>query len=134
MSLIVQFGLSQGGYPKLSLINQDTLVMFTPSQVRGMHSTFLELDKQQLVNGSLTEEIELYRSRYLVLTNQMDLLNDKSVILKRIAQEKDGQVVVLEEEVLKRDKKIAVLKKTRTLYTVLGVAAGFFGCYLLPSR
>ena len=61
--MIAQSYFSQIGYPQLTLIDKDTLVLFTPFQAKEISKTFLELDKQTLINKSLNEEISLWKQK-----------------------------------------------------------------------
>ena len=99
-----------------------------------MHKTFLELDKQLYVNSSLIEEINLYVSKTDNLTNQVSILTDKSTIMKTISEEQKDQVISLEGILVSKDKKIRLLKKSRNIYIVLGIAAGAIAYRLISNR
>ena len=131
--LTAAFSFSQEDYPKLTLIDSDTLVLFTHNQVDKMNLTFLKLDEQIELNNSFLKEINLYNKKIILLEDKYDACKVKSELLFQIDEEKDGQVEILTSENKKQDKKIKLLKKMRNLYGIGGVIIGSVGTYFLTQ-
>lgn len=129
--MIVQLGMSQNDYPKLTLIDGDTLILFKPIQVAKMNKTFLELDKSLEINLSLSEEIKLYQLTDSVHKAQQSIMLQREDALVNINKEKDLQIEILTEQNKKQQKTIKLLKKTRNLFTLGGVVVGGVGTYFL---
>jgi len=117
--------LCQESYPKLTLINNDTLVIFKPIQVKKIHKAFIELDKEIYLNKSLNDEIELHKERANLSNSEIKVLKDKIGLMNNISDGKTEQVETLEEELKLRDKKIKRTKRTRTIYTLGSFILGF---------
>lgn len=124
-------GLSQTDYPRLILIDGDTLVAFKPEQVTKMNITFLELDKCNELKSSLEAENILLVERDSVCNMQKENLIEQNETLERINEEKTGQVDILTEENKKQSKRIKLLKKSRTLFTLGGVILGSAATYIV---
>lgn len=124
---------SQDVYPKLIVIDRDTLVLFTPDHVDKMNITFLELDKANEINITYIDEINLCQDKILILTEQNNNCKEKGIILVDIAEEKEKQIEILASENKKQEKKIKLLKKLRNLYAIGGVVLGSVGTYYLSQ-
>ena len=122
--LTVVLSFSQEDYPKLILIGEDTLVLFTPNQVDKMNLTFVYLDEQLELNSSYKKELLLFNDRFLILNKQYNTCEEKSILLVKVADERLNQIKILTEENKKQDKTIKFLKKSRNLYGIGGVVIG----------
>lgn len=125
---------SQEDYPKLTIIDNDTLVLFTPVQVDKMNLTFLQLDEQTELNQSYLGEIDLYKENVIILTEQNNVCKEKSIILTDISEEQKEQLEILTSENKKQGKKIKLLKKMRNLYGIGGVILGSVGTYYISLK
>ena len=125
--------MSQSGYPKLTLINGDTLILFTPLHVDKMNVTFLELDRTLEINTSLSEEVSLFKKSHELLNKQNENLISQVESGKQIGVEKDYQIGIFESEIKSKDKKIKLLKKTRNLFTIGGVVVGGAAVFLVTK-
>ena len=131
--LTVALSFSQKDYPKLTLIGEDTLVLFTPNQVDKMNLTFVYLDEQLELNSSYKKELLLFNDRFLILNKQYNTCEEKSILLVKVADERLNQIKILTEENKKQDKTIKFLKKSRNLYSIGGVVVGGLITYFLSQ-
>ena len=131
--LIAVLGMSQVGYPKLTLINGDSLILFTPKQVSKINVTFLELDRNIALNESLTGELELFKVSVDNLKKLVEQGEDRHGILYKLYNEKVLQVKLLTEDVEKKDRRLKLLKKSRTLYVIGGAILGGVATYYLKK-
>ena len=122
--LTAVLSFSQKDYPKLTLIGEDTLILFTPNQVDKMNLTFVRLDEQLELNSSYKKELLLFNDRFLILNKQYNTCEEKSILLVKVADERLNQIKILTEENKKQDKTIKFLKKSRNLYSSGGVVVG----------
>jgi len=131
--LTVVLSFSQKDYPKLTLIGEDTLILFTPNQVDKMNLTFVRLDEQLELNSSYKKELLLFNDRFLILNKQYNTCEEKSILLVKVADERLNQIKILTEENKKQDKTIKFLKKSRNLYSIGGVVVGGVIAYFLSQ-
>lgn len=131
MTVVLSF--SQKDYPKLTLIGEDTLILFTPNQVDKMNLTFVRLDEQLELNSSYKKELLLFNDRFLILNKQYNTCEEKSILLVKVADERLNQIKILTEENKKQDKTIKFLKKSRNLYSIGGVVVGGVIAYFLSQ-
>ena len=132
--MIAQFCISQNGYPKLTLIDNDTLVLFTPSQVNKMNKTYLDLDKSKAFNVSLREELNLFKISDSLCEEKNNALNNVNKTLMKIGEEKQMQIGLFTEENKKQQKRINLLKKSRTLFTIGGLVVGSISTYFIVQQ
>ena len=132
--MIAQFCISQNGYPKLTLIDNDTLVLFTPSQVNKMNKTYLDLDKSKAFNVSLREELNLFKISDSLCEEKNNALNNVNKTLIKIGEEKQMQIGLFTEENKKQQKRINLLKKSRTLFTIGGLVVGSISTYFIVQQ
>ena len=125
--MIVALGYSQEDYPKLQLIDGDTVAVFSPEQVTKMNTVFIELDKQKELNVSYSEEVDLCKENVKNLSLELDGVKKSKLYLSKISKEQSEQLDVLELDVSQKRRKIEVLKKSRNLFTAIGAVAGFIG-------
>jgi len=98
-----------------------------------MNVTFLELDRNIALNKSLTGELELFKTSVDNLKNLVEQGQDRHDILYKAYQERTSQVNLLTEDVKKKDRKLRLLKKSRTLYVIGGAILGGFAVYYLKK-
>ena len=127
--LIVQLGISQADYPKLTLIDGDTLILFTPIQVTKLNKTFLDLDECVSISGTYKQEIGLYKDNNSVLQEQIRLGNKKAELLRSVIDEKDSQVQMLDDELKASTRKVKLLKVAGGIIGTGGIIGGFIGGY-----
>ena len=132
--MIAQFCISQNGYPKLTLIDNDTLVLFTPLQVNKMNKTYLQLDKSKALNVSLREELNLFKISDSLCEEKNNALNNVNKTLMKIGEEKQMQIGLFTEENKKQQKRINLLKKSRTLFTIGGLVVGSISTYFIVQQ
>lgn len=128
--MIAVSAISQSDYPKLVVIEGDTIILIESYQLKKMNQTFIMLDKCNEINESLKREIDLHEENAGVLSEELSNERKKSGVLSEINTEKDGQIDILTSENKKQEKKIKVLKKTRTLFTIGGTVIGGTIVYL----
>ena len=121
--LIAPFCYSQKDYPRLTLINGDTLVLITPRQVSKINKTYIELDRSNDLNSHLREDIQLYKLSDSLCVKNNKLIGAKNILF-RIGEEREKQIILFTEENKKQKKLINLLKKTRTSFTIGGLFVG----------
>jgi hypothetical protein len=116
--LIAASSISQNDYPKLTVISGDTLILLKPADVTKLNLTFIQLDYEKALNTVLSDQINL-QSKIIENDKTIQSAND-SVMLKSliIEQEKSKQIELLSNTVKNQQKRIVVLKKSRTLLTI----------------
>ena len=132
--MIAPFCISQNGYPKLTLIDNDTLVLFTPLQVNKMNKTYLQLDESKAINLSLLEEIKLLKKADSLCEEKNKSLTKINETLLKIGEEKQMQITLFTEENKKQKKRINLLKKSRTLFTIGGLVVGSISTYFIVQQ
>ena len=123
--------LSQQDYPRLILIDGDTLVAFKPEQVTKMNVVILSLDECRELQANFEEENDLLKAKSDVLEEQIDNLGEQNETLTEINEEKTSQNEILTEENKKKDKQIKLLKKSRPLFVLGGIIIGGAGTYIV---
>lgn len=131
--MIAALSFSQSDYPKSTLIDEDTLVLFTPNQVAKMNIAFLYLDEQRELNESYQYEILLLYDKFLILEDRYNVCEQKSNLLIKVSEERLNQIEILTSENKKQEKKINLLKKSRNLYGIGGVVLGGVITYFLSQ-
>ena len=115
------------------MIDSDTLVLVTPNQVDKMNLAFIQLDEQIDFNLSYMAEIALLNEKIIILEDKNKTCEEKAGILVKISKENHNQVDILTSDNKKKEKKIKLLKKMRTLFGIGGVVIGGVGGYLLSQ-
>lgn len=118
---------SQEDYPKIRLIDKDTVVLITPQQVDKMNETFLQLDMCKDINESLIEQDTLSKQVISACEDALQKADQEVETCQNVVEEKDLQIENLNVVVEKQEKKIKLLKKSRNLMTV---SAGIVGVIL----
>lgn len=129
--LIAQSCFSQTVYPKLITIDGDTVVAIKPEHINKMNVALLRLEECNELNQSLEEENILLMQKDSVSNEEKNNLTEQNEKLTRVSEEKTGQVDILTEENKKKDKRIKLLKKSRTLFTLGGVVLGSAATYII---
>ena len=127
--LITACSISQQDYPRLHLIDGDTIVLFAHEDIKKMNKTFIQLDECQELKLSLEQQIKLLEDFGNAAKGEIDALKTTESLRKKIISEKDIQLGILTDENKKQAKSLKKVKKTRTLFTIggtiLGGALGF---------
>jgi len=132
--LIAPYCYSQNDYPKLTLINKDTLVLFTPIQVSKMNKIYIELDRSNALRESLFQDVRLYKlSDSLCVENNKSLSLINNALIK-IGEERKMQILLFTDENKKQKKRIILLKKTRDLFTIGGLFVGGITTYFILQQ
>jgi hypothetical protein len=129
--LIAQSYFSQIGYPQLTLIDKDTLVLFTPFQAKEISKTFLELDKQTLINKSLNEEISLWKQKDSVADLQIKNLLNQMISNTQLLLEKENQFEICDEAYIESSDKLIKFAKHRKFIFFGGIGIGATFMYLI---
>lgn len=120
-------------YPQVRIIEGDTIFLFTHEQVKEFDRTYVKLDKCNEVGESLEIEVALCDADITLCDEQLNIEKNKVKLISEIAEEKGKQVEILTSENKKKDKKIKLLKKTRTLFTIGGTVIGGGIMYLFTK-
>ena len=120
-------------YQQVRIIEGDTIFLFTHEQVKEFDKTYVKLDKCNEVGESLEREIALCDEGITLCDEQLEVEKSKVELINEIASEKENQNVILTSENKKKDKKIKLLKKTRTLFTIGGTVLGGVLGYLITK-
>lgn len=123
--------ICQDVYPKLIIIDNDTLVLLTPIQVKKINATILRLDECRKITTSLEQENKELILKYSILNKEIENLKKQNEISDRIDLEMGNQIGILTSENKKKDKKINLLKKSRTLFTLGGIVLGSAATYFV---
>ena len=121
-------------YPQVRLIGGDTIFLFTHKQVKEFEKTYTRLDECKEIEQSLNTEISLLNTSIDVCDEQVENERNKVKLINEISQEKENQNIILTSENKKQKKKIKLLKKTRTLFTIGGTVIGGVIGYLITTN
>lgn len=113
--LIQQSGLSQTVYPKLSIIEKDTVGIFLINQVREINLTYLKLDEAQENLFNLRQTITKYRSLAALQSAKNDVLESKIKIHNGILIQKDYLLVQSELELRIAEKEKRKYRRQRNI-------------------
>ncbi len=122
---------SQTDYPKLTLIDTDTVVLFTPLQTKKITASLLELDKQLLLNASLGEEIDLWKEKDSLCEKQIDILVEQNFSRDEIIIEKSKQFDLCDKTLEEQSKKLIKFRNQRKYFFIGGFATGSAFIYLI---
>jgi hypothetical protein len=138
--LIAHFSLSQTDsitvetkYPQVRIVEGDTIFLFTHEQVKDFDKTYTKLDKCNELNKSLEDDIALCDEDVRLCDEQLEIEKNKVELITEIKEETEGQNEILTSENKKQKKKIKLLKKTRTLFTIGGTIIGGVLGYLITK-
>lgn len=118
------FCTSQTNYPKLTVISGDTVIIFTPQQVKKINIAYLELDRCTELNTSYSNEISLYKQTVQNLEAQKNNLITAIKLHEDVDREKNIQITALEEDIKIKNKQINTLKKSRIFLIIGGAIVG----------
>ena len=76
--------ICQDVYPKLIIIDNDTLVLLTPIQVKKINATILRLDECRKITTSLEQENKELILKYSILNKEIENLKKQNEISDRI--------------------------------------------------
>jgi hypothetical protein len=99
-----------------------------------MNKTYLELDKSKALNVSLREELNLFKISDSLCEEKNNALNNVNETLMKIGEEKQMQIGLFTEENKKQQKRINLLKKSRTLFTIGGLVVGSISTYFIVQQ
>tara|TARA_R110000822_G_scaffold66746_6_gene162827 strand:+ start:898 stop:1317 length:420 start_codon:yes stop_codon:yes gene_type:complete len=120
-------------YPQVKIIEGDTIFLFTHDNVKEFEKTYTRLDGCNELKKSLETEILLCNAGISLCDEQVKVKNNRIELLTEINVEVDDQNNILTTENKKQSKKIKLLKKSRTLFTIGGtILGGVFG-YLITK-
>jgi len=122
--MTVLSSISQTDCKGLRLINGDTINLYDSVTVQKLNKVFTDLDLADSLNKKYEKDIEDYIFHIAGLNGENRILGEKNALGTRIIKEKETQVEILETDNKKKDKKIKLLKKTRNLFGIVGVAIG----------
>lgn len=122
--MIATLSFSQEDYPKLIIIDDDTLVVFEAAQVKKINIIILKLDEAIEIIATFESENRDLRMKDSISTVEKNNLIEQNNISERIDLEKDNQIAILTEENKKKDKRIKILKKSRYLFLLGGILLG----------
>lgn len=121
-------------YPQVRIIEGDTIFLFTHEQVKEFDKTYVKLDKCNEVSESLETDVALCDADIMLCDEQLETEKNKVEILTEINKEKEAQNEILTSENKKQKKKMKLLKKTRTLFTIGGTVIGGVVVYLITKK
>ena len=99
-----------------------------------MNKTYLDLDKSKAFNVSLREELNLFKISDSLCEEKNNALNNVNKTLMKIGEEKQMQIRLFTEENKKQQKRINLLKKSRTLFTIGGLVVGSISTYFIVQQ
>ena len=124
---------NSSGYPKVKIIGTDTVFLFTHNQVKDFEKTYVKLDLCNELSESYTREIALSNEELKVCDEQLSVEKIKFNIAIEKNDEVKSQNEILASENKKQGKRIKLLKKTRTLFTIGGTLLGGGIGYLITK-
>lgn len=124
--LTAQSLIAQDGFPKPILYNGDTIVAYTPEQVKIINYNKDSYDECVDEAKSLTQEIEFVRGA-LNKSKQYEVeISNKDRNQREIIDKQNQQIELHEESKRKLENKVSMAKKMRTVWTSVGTAVGFY--------
>ena len=99
-----------------------------------MNKTYLQLDEAKAINVSLREELNLAKKADSLCEEKNKSLTKINETLLKIGEEKQMQITLFTEENKKQKKRINLLKKSRTLFTIGGLVVGSISTYFIVQQ
>ena len=99
-----------------------------------MNKTYLDLDRSNALNVSLQEELNLFKISDSLCEEKNNSLKNANKTLMKIGEEKQMQIGLFTEENKKQQKRINLLKKSRTLFTIGGLVVGSISTYFIVQQ
>ena len=99
-----------------------------------MPKTYLDLDKSKALNISLREELNLFKISDSLCEEKNNALKNANKTLMKIGEEKQMQIGLFTEQNKKQQKRINLLKKSRTLFTIGGLVVGSISTYFIVQQ
>jgi len=118
--------MSQQDYPRLTLIDGDTIALFNSQQLKKINLVLLEREKYVLLYENVSEELLLWKSKDSISKGQIDLLNEKLGVKRSIIEEKQTQYDACNESLDLCGKHLRKTKLQKFLYLGGGAIVGCF--------
>lgn len=123
MSLL---SISQPGYPKLKIIDGDTVVLLTLQQTRKVNETHVNLYECRELLDNMTDQVLIYDSlasahRAVAMSQALEI-----DILENMNADRAGIIERVQEDLKRARRKIKVQKLLKWGGFLSGIAAGFF--------
>jgi hypothetical protein len=106
----------------------------THDQLDKINKTYLELDRSYEINHSLKEENLLLKQADSLCEVKSSKLKESNSILLRVDGEREEQLRILTQENKKQQKRINVLKKSRTLFSIGAFIIGSVSTYFVVQQ
>lgn len=124
--LIPPLAYSQNEYPKLIIIEKDTLCAITIPQVRDLNAVFNSLDEQKETNDSLRSIVSNYQVISDTHERLIKLLSDEIAAQNQIDGNRDVLMEIQEKKIAMYAKEQVRIKLTRNLEIVGLIGAATF--------
>jgi len=124
--LIAQSLIAQDGFPKPILYNSDTVVAFTPEQVKIINYNKDSYDECVELSESLKKELEFTKNSLNHSREYEVEMSNKDRTQREIIAEKDKQIELHKDSNKKLQHKIKQSKVLRYIWTGLGTIGGFY--------
>lgn len=85
-------------YPRLAVIDNDTLALITIPQLRIINEKLVDLDEEREKIKILSEQISTYQEMNNSLSTQLDIEKSQSVVLKRVIENYEVSMELYEEK------------------------------------
>lgn len=118
-------------FPKLILLKNDSVVVFTTEQVKKMNKTFIQLDlarEEILILDSMNNTLLEYKSISDTILKRQSY---QFSLMDSIVFEKNNQVIMLKNSNEIRGEQIKRLKKSRKFYLGTGLISGVLSLALI---
>jgi hypothetical protein len=120
-------------FPKLILLKNDSVVVFTTEQVKKMNKTFIQLDlarEEILILDSMNNTLLEYKSISDTILKRQSY---QFSLMDSIVFEKNNQVIMLKNSNEIRGEQIKRLKKSRKFYLGTGLISGVLSLALIKG-
>jgi len=121
---------AQNGYPKQILWESDTLIAFTPKQVKLINYTKVSLDECKELSVSYRSELSLYKEASDKFSDFKKEVSKKEDYYNNIIDEQKIQLNLQDDNINKLNRNIKILKFTR----IVGIGAGTFVGFYIGSH
>lgn len=84
--LIIGMVCKSEDYPRLAVVDSDTLVLITVPQLKIINEKLVDLDEEREKVRLLSEQISTYEEITKSLEDQIKLRDDQSIVLKKVIE------------------------------------------------
>ncbi len=118
--LVSLLAISQGGYPRQAVIDNDTVAILSIDQIKTINKSFVALDECNELKDSLNSQITTYD---MLVENYESVITskDKEISLQKIISVEKDLIISTDEKMIKKMKRRITWLKIQRIALSAGV-------------